>query len=284
MSATVTGGPEAVRTDAWGLRVRQAFEVLLMELGRGHSVWRNLWLPFMAFAPPFIISMHALHDTRCKLEMDTLVLAGIIQLFYLRFAIFFGCLGVFLRLIRGEVAEHTLHYLFLAPLRREVLVLGKFLAGTLTTVVVFGMGIATSFVLMYAHFPAGRAFLGDGAGAAHLRTYLLVGALACLGYGAVFLALSLLMRNPVVPAVVFLVFEGINNALPVWLQRVSVVHYLKPLMPVELPPVGLLALFTVVGEPTPAWIAVAGLLVFTTLVLVFACWRIRGMEVSYTSD
>ena len=47
---------------------------------------------------------------------------------------------------------------------------------------------------------------------------------------------------------------------------------------------GFLALFTVVAEPTPAWMAVAGLVAFTALVLVFACWRIRRLEVSYTTE
>src|SRR5688572_29067343 len=126
-----------VRSDAdvWPRRRRQVWEVLRMELGRSRSAWRNLWLPFLAFSPPLIIAGHALQDSGCALPDETLILAGIIQLFYLRVAIFFGCLGIFMRLVGGEVAERTLHYLFLAPVRREVIVLGKFLAGTLTTVV-----------------------------------------------------------------------------------------------------------------------------------------------------
>ena len=100
----------------------------------------------MAFAPVVIIAAHALEDdTHHALEDETLVLNGIIQIYYVRCGIFFGCLGVFLRLIRGEVAEKTLHYLFLAPLRREALVVGKFLAGVLTTVLVFGTGVLASF-------------------------------------------------------------------------------------------------------------------------------------------
>lgn len=281
MSASVVVRPDA---DVWPLRLRQVWEVLRMELGRSRSAWRNLWLPFLAFSPPFIIAGHALQDSGCELRDETLILAGIIQLFYLRLAIFFGCLGIFMRLVGGEVAERTLHYLFLAPVRREVLVLGKFLAGTLTTVVVFGIGIAASFALMYGHFPEGRDFVADGPGAAHLRAYLLAGALACLGYGAVFLALSLTVRNAIVPAIVFLIWEGVNGVLPLWLKRLSVTHHLKPLLPAELPPEGFLALFTVVTEPTPAWMAVTGLVAFTALVLVFACWRIRRLEVSYTIE
>ena len=60
--------------------------------------------------------------------------------------------------------------------------------------------------------------------------------------------------------------------------------YLKPLFPVELPMKGIASLFTVVTEPTPRWLAVTGLFVFTGLVVAFACWRIKRIEVSYSSD
>lgn len=266
------------------LRRRQAWQTVRLELGRNFTLWGSLRLLFLAFAPAFIIAAHALHDDRCDLAEETVILGGIIQLYYVRFGVFFGCLGIFVRLVRGELAERTLHYWFLAPVRREVLVLGKFLAGVLTTVLVFGAGILASFCLMYAHFDAGHAFVTNGPGLAHLRAYLLVATLACIGYGAVFLTMSLLFKNPIVPAVVLLFWEGINGVLPVWLKRLSVTYYLKPLFPVELPIEGILGLFTVVAEPTPPWLAISGLLIFVALVLAFACWRIRRLEVLYSAD
>jgi ABC-type transport system involved in multi-copper enzyme maturation permease subunit len=261
----------------------QAWAVMRMELRRSVS-WRSFWVIAMAFAPAVIIAAHAIEDHIHHLEEETLILNGILQIYYVRCGIFFGCLGIFLRLVRGEVAERTLHYLFLAPLRREALVVGKFLAGVLTTVLVFGTGVLASFLLFYGHFHEGRMFLAHGPGLAHLRLYLLVVLLACLGYGAVFLAFSLLFKNPVVPAVALMFWEGVNGALPPWLKHVSVTFYLKPLFPVELPMKGILSLFTVVAEPTPVWLAVTGLFAFTFLVVALACWRMRGVEVSYSSD
>jgi ABC-type transport system involved in multi-copper enzyme maturation permease subunit len=271
-------------TSGWPLRRRQLWQVLRTELGRTFSFWRSLWLLGLASAPLAIIGGHAIYDQRCNLEEETLILAGIIQVYYVRFAIFFGCLWIFVRLVRGEVAERTLHYAFLAPLRREVLIVGKFLAGVIATVVMFTAGVSAAFTLMYAHFPAGRAFVAHGPALAHLQAYLLAAALACIGYGAVFLALSLVFRNPIVPAAIVLLWEGINGALPLLLKRISVMFYLKPLFPVELPVVGITGLFTVVAEPVPAWMAVGGLLVFAFLVVAFACWRMRRLEVSYSTD
>src|SRR5262249_30292379 len=48
-------------------------------------------------------------------EDDRAVFAGIFQYFYLRLAIFFGCLGIFMYLFRGEMSNRTLHFWFLAP-------------------------------------------------------------------------------------------------------------------------------------------------------------------------
>jgi ABC-type transport system involved in multi-copper enzyme maturation permease subunit len=268
----------------WPLRRRQVWEVMRSELGKTFSIWRSLWLLGLAFAPTVIIAAHALNDTRCDLEHETLILAGVVQGYYVRFGIFFGCLWVFMRLVRGELAERTLHYWFLAPLRRDVLIVGKFFSAVIATVLVFTAGVVASFGLMYAHFPAGRAFVLNGPGLGHLQAYLLVTALACIGYGAVFLALSLVFKNPLVPTVVVLVWEGINGALPALLKRLSVTFYLKPLFPVELPVAGISGLFTVVAEPVPGWLAVTGLLVFASLVVAFACWRMRRLEVSYSTE
>ena len=177
-----------------------------------------------------------------------------------------------------------MHYPFLAPVRREVLVVGKFLAGALSSILLFGTGVTLSFVLLYTHVDGGREFLTAGPGLRHLAAYMLATVLACLGYLAVSLALSLIFKNPIIPAVIILLWEGINGVLPVWLKRFSVTGYLKPLFPVELPIEGFSGLFTVVAEPTPLWLSITGLLAFTALALAFACWRVRRLEINYATD
>ena len=72
-----------------------------------------------------------------NVAQETIVFAGVFQFFYLRLAIFFGCLGVFMNLFRGEILDKSLHFYFLAPIRREVLMVGKFLAGLLATCLIF---------------------------------------------------------------------------------------------------------------------------------------------------
>ena len=81
-------------------------------------------------------------------EEDRAIFAGIFQFFYLRLAIFFGCLGMFMYLFRGEMTNRTLHYWFLAPARREVLLAGKYAAGLIASAVIFGGGALLAFAAM----------------------------------------------------------------------------------------------------------------------------------------
>ena len=219
------------------------------------------------------------------MERTTQVLAGIIQLYYLRLGIFFACMGIFTWLFRGEMVERTLHYQFMVPVRKEVLVLGKFLAGTLISIALFETAVLSCFYLAYARFgPAGRSYVFDGPGLGQLGSYLLVTALACLGYGAVFLALSLLFKNPIVPGIVLMGWETIVPIFPAWAQRISVTFYLKHLCPVTLPVEGPMAIFTVVAEPVAPVLAVLGLLCLAFVVLVLSCLLIHRIEITYTVE
>jgi ABC-type transport system involved in multi-copper enzyme maturation permease subunit len=276
------------REAPWQLWTAQVFAVVRIEVRKSLWMRRSLWIYLVAFAPAFVIALHALNSPmgrNCSLGEDTGILAGIFQLFYLRLGIFFGCMGLFTWLFRGEVVEKSLHYYFLAPLRREVLVAGKFLAGVATSVFIFGLSVLLSFTFMYAHFgAAGRAFVFDGPGLGHLMAYLGVTLLACVGYGSLFLALSLVVKNPILPGIFVLCWETFHAVLPSLLQKFSVMFYLKQLCPVSIPSDGIMALFTVVAEPVSAWIAVPGLLTLCVAILVFACARIRRTEISYLAD
>jgi ABC-type transport system involved in multi-copper enzyme maturation permease subunit len=262
--------------------------VLSIELKKNLLRRRSVWIYFVAFAPVLLIGAHALHSPggiHCGLDEDTRMMAKIFQVYYLRLGLFFGCLGLFTWLFRGEIVEKSLHYYFLSPVRREVLVAGKFLAGVVTSALFFGVSVLLSFGIMYGHLGAdGSAFVFHGPGFAHLLGYLSVTVLACLGYGAVFLALSLVAKNPVLPAIVVLLWETFHAVFPAMLQRLSITFYLKQLCPVPVAPEGLMALFTVIAEPVSPWIAVPGLLCLSLAVLVLACFRIRSMEISYLAD
>ena len=221
----------------------------------------------------------------CSLAEDTRIFAYVFQIFYLRVGIFFGCMGLFTWLFRGEVVEKSLHYYFLSPVRREVLVAGKFVAGLIAASLVFSASVLLCFTFAYGHFGApGRAFVFSGPGLAYLMDYLLVTVLACLGFGALFMALSLVFKNPILPGIVVLLWETFHAVAPALLQKFSISFYLKQLVPVTVPPEGIMALFTVIAEPVSPWLAIPGLLALSAAILVFAAMRIRRTEISYLAD
>lgn len=277
-----------LREAPWHFWTTQLIAVIQIELKKNFLRRRSIWIYLVALAPVLLIGGHAITSpmgSHCSIEEDTRILAGIFQLFYLRLGIFFGCMGLFTWLFRGEIVEKSLHYYFLAPVRRELLVLGKYLAGMITAVFFFGLSVFLSFALMYGHFgPAGKAYVFNGPGLGQLASYLGVTALACVGYGSLFVALSLVIKNPILPGAAVLVWETFHPVFPSMLQKLSIMFYLRQLCPVPLQPEGLLALFTVIAEPVSPWLAVPGLLVLSTAILVFACVRIRKMEISYLAD
>src|SRR5690242_20218937 len=278
---------KTVAEQPWELWTRQIAAVLRMDLRKNFLSRRGIWIYLLAFAPVVLITLHAIIDRADNSAMhnDTEILAGIFQFFYLRFAIFFGCLGIFTWLFRGEVIEKSLHYYFLAPVKREVLLLGKFVGGVVTSVTLFGLGVLACFSVMYAHFgPAGQFYVFSGPGMGQLLAYLGITALACIGYGSIFLMLSLLIRNPIIPAAIVLGWETFSPVLPSLVQRFSVIYYLKQLCPVSIPLDGLMALFTVVSEPVSTFAAILGPVVLASLVLALACKLVRRFEISYAAE
>jgi ABC-type transport system involved in multi-copper enzyme maturation permease subunit len=287
MQQTGSGLRQDLMQQPWALWWLQAKRLTQIELRRNLFSWRATWIYFLAFIPTAIISIHLIFDgpDAASLGDDTQVLAGIVQLYYIRLGVFFGCLGIFSRLIRGEMIERSLHFYLLSPVRREVLLLSKFAAGSATALLLFVTATIADFVLMYARYGAmGIDYVFNGPGLGQLEAYVLIIALACLGYGAVFLLLSMVFRNPTPGALLFLGWEAINPVLPTLLQRLSVASYLRHLMPVDVGVKGFLALLTVETEPVSGWVATLGLLLLIAAVLIYSCYRIRTLEIRYTTE
>jgi ABC-type transport system involved in multi-copper enzyme maturation permease subunit len=214
-------------------------------------------------------------------QIMTQTFSGLYSGLILRTIIFFGCAWIFMNLFRGEVVDRSLHYYFLCSVRREVLVIGKYLSGLVAAIVIFSITtIGSLFFLYVAGFPSSLTHLTQGGGVKYALIYLGITVLACIGYGAFFLLVGLFFRNPIIPALMLYGWEWINFLLPPLLKKISVIHYLRSLDPVPMDE----GPFAVLVEPTPAWISIPSLLFVTAVVLAFACWRIRKMEISYGGE
>jgi len=269
------------------LWMRQLSGVMRLELKRTAFSKRGWWIYCLAAGPVFIALLHWLvesrrHSATHTVGEDSVIFAGMFLLFFLRGSLFFGTMGIFSNLFRGEMLEKTLHYYYLTPIRRELLVAGKYLSGLTVSLMIFLPSTALTFLLLGRHFgPAWTDYLIHGPGLSQLGSYLLVTALACIGYGAVFLVCGQLTKNPMIAAAVVWVWEGINPFLPALLKKVSVVFYLKSLCPVEVPVPPPFSIMAVETDPAAAWIAVPGLLTVALILLVYAAVSARQGEISY---
>jgi ABC-type Na+ efflux pump permease subunit len=210
-----------------------------------------------------------------RIERD---FASIFQYMVLQMTLFFACGWTFGNLVRGEILSKSLHHLFLCPIRRDVLVVGKYLAALAGTSVLFGVATVLSyFVLLWGQGKGRIVEILAGGGAAHLASYVLVSFLACVGYGAVFLLVGLFAKSPVVPAVILWGWEHLNFLMPVVLKRLGLIHYLVSLCPVSVPD-GPMA---VMAEPVPWWAAATAPVLIAAALVAAACWKARRMEIDY---
>jgi len=289
MSSTVESEAlleKSTRETQWGLWVQQTLAILRMEVMKNFLSRRALLIYLLAALPVFLLTLLALFppdaDEFGNFNELSIIYSAIYNGLILRTVVFFGCAWIFMNLFRGEVVDRSLHYYFLSPVRREVLVVGKYLSGLLTAIILFGLTTLLSlFMLYFPRFSAESArYFSEGAGFGQALTYLGITTLACIGYGAIFLIVGLFFRNPIIPALLIYGWEWLNFLLPPLLKKASVIHYLHSLMPVPMSE----GPFAVMAEPTPAWISVPSLIVFTALVLVLAGLHIRRMEISYVGD
>jgi len=283
VTAPIAAGPTGATGTPWRVWARQTWAVARLELPRCVKGGRAAALYLLAAAPIGLMAMAAVAVALQSFEPSPAEsergFAAVYAVFVLRWCVFFACVAVFLNLFRSEVVDGTLHYWLLAPVRREALVLGKYGAGLAVTATV--MTAATVVAALMTYIPFDTAVTLDrlvvGPALAHVASFALATALACVGYGALFLLLGMWFRNPVLPTLTVLGWEYVNFLLPPALRSASIVFHLQSLLPLPLTegPLG------VVAEPSPPAVAVTGILVFSAVCQALAAWRLRRMEVAY---
>jgi hypothetical protein len=274
---------------ARGARARQVLAVQRLEIRKRFLGKRAIPVYLLVLIPLLIFGGRALamllfssHGTEA-IANDRVIYAILFRTLILRFVVYFGCVAVFVQLFRGDVLDKAIHYYLLAPIDRTTLTLAKYLSGLAAGLVLFnGVVVATWVFLYLAHGP--RALfeeLSSPHGWVELGSYVLVTSLACVGYGAVFLAAGVLFRNPIVPALAILGWESINALLPPVLKRISVIHYLESLCPVSIPPS---SGFNILADPAPAWVSIPAVLVLAAVLLALTARKVARLEIAYGNE
>ena len=262
---------EGSGSGVWKRRAGQALAVVEVEV-RKMLGGRRAWSVCLLAALPVIVVFLIAVEIQEPASAARSTFVNIYSIVVLGATVFFGCALVFTQLFRGEILRRSLHFYFLAPLRREVLTLAKYAAGLLVVFALFG-GVTILVHPMFMAIVSGGGIFPD------VFHYLGITLLGCTAYGAVFLLFGTVFRNPILPVAVLLGWEMLNFVLPSGIRIASISYHLKTLLPV--PPVGP----TFGGsEPPTAAAAVLSLMVLSTVAVGLACFRVRRMEIRYTDD
>jgi ABC-2 type transport system permease protein len=203
------------------------------------------------------------------------IFGGMIWLLYLRFMV--PVLGVFYgtALIADEVDDKTLTYLFVRPIPRGAVILGKYLAYLATTVFV----VLPSVVILYLLVVP----LGNGSLAAAFPALLKDLGLLALGlaaYGALFTLIGARLKHPLVFGLVFAFgWEQVALMLPGYLRRITIAFYLQALVPHAMPQEGLGSILQAFFKDVPTPLAATGwLIIFVAIFLSLAAWLVERRE------
>jgi len=163
------------------------------------------------------------------------VFGGMIWLLYLRFIV--PVLGIFYgtALIADEVDDKTITYLFVRPIPRSAVLVGKYLAYVVTTVFVVLPSVVILYLLVV---PLGHGALAESFPAL-VKDLGLLG-LGLAAYGALFAFIGAFFKFPLVTGLVFAFgWEQIALVLPGYLRKMTLAYYLQSLVPHAMPQDGL---------------------------------------------
>jgi ABC-type transport system involved in multi-copper enzyme maturation permease subunit len=235
-----------------------------LRLRRGRVVWAAaaLWALPLVYVVGLAIAGHwgrGLFDDVCEL--------------YIRFLVPFVPALAAATAIADEIEHKTFTFAFARPAPRGALVVGKWAAATLPSLVLVVPSLALVWLVAEARFPADLAETWS-----HLLRVEVAVVAGLLAYGALALALgALFTRHPVVAvlAYLFLVEAGLGSA-PIVLNLLAIAWHLRNLAELPLPAT------TFLSAAVPAWASALVALAVTPLLLFVTGVSVAGAE--YRTD
>jgi ABC-type multidrug transport system permease subunit len=247
----------------------------IFDLSIGEMLWsrRTIFMALIVGAPivvavlvrllvglgaPLFDSTEVRDGVRSSVRVPGPVIFGYaIWWLYIRFIV--PVLGVFYgtSLMADEVEDKTITYLFVRPVRRGAVLLGKYLAYLACTIFV----VLPSVVIVYLLVVPINGSLG--ASFIDLLTDLGLIALGLAVYGAVFAFVGAKLKRPLLAGLVF-VFGWEQAALlfPGYMKNFTVAFYLQALVPHAMPRDGIVSALQVMFSSSPGlwaslfWLAV----------------------------
>lgn len=191
------------------------------------------------------------------------IFSNMIMVFYLQFlililAIFFGT-----SVCSEEVEGKTLTYLTTRPVSKTAIILGKYAAYALLTILMTAVGLLICFLILNVEhlldFSLYRILLRDA----------VVLAFGLICYMSLFTFVGTFLRRSILFGLIFSFgWENVIQYFPGSTQHFAIVHYLKSLLP--SPSGGRFSFLLFRLEPTPVGMAILMLFLMTSVFLFLA--------------
>ncbi len=267
---------------------RQLSSIIRIEVRKSLFSKRALSICGLALIPIVLLTIYGLmaldhtDPQNHNIEQARRIYGFVYSSLILGAVIFLGSAVIFTTLFRGEMLDRSIHYYLLTPVRREILVTGKYLAGLISAFGLFGATTLVCYLLLYLPFGLTRFIvdISNGMIISQLSAYLGITLLGCMGYGAIFMTTGLLFRNPLLPVAFLAAWEVLHFVLPPALKLFSVIHYLKALFPVPINQ----GPFAIIVAPPPLWVSILGILGLSVAALAVTLVILKRLEIRYTEE
>jgi len=198
-------------------------------------------------------------------ESGQIIFQNILMVFFLQFLIVILALFYGTSIVSEEVEGKTLPYLSSRPLSRASIIIGKYLSSLAVTSII----LVSTLLISYFILNLDRDFqLQDIWTIVRYALVLLLGLAAYLSF---FTFLSTWLVRPILLGLVFgFGWENVIQYFPGTTQKLSIVHYLKSLLPQYSSASGRLSFLFIRLEPTADWLAVLILVLITAVFLALA--------------
>lgn len=258
--AVAVGVPKSAAPRLWQGVMR------VFDLSIGQMLWsrRTVFMALVVAAPMALALLYRiLHGSFGDPQVNGQAVRGAtlfgmtIWLLYLRFIV--PILGVFYgtALIADEVEDKTITYLFVRPIARRAILLGKYLAYLASTLCV----VLPSVMVVYFLTTALEAQAIAQTFPALAKDLALLG-IGLAVYGAVFAFVGTRLKHPLVLGLVFAFgWEQFALFIPGYLRRFTVMYYLQALVPHAVPQDSAMSMLQAVFRQVPpaveclAWLA-----------------------------
>ncbi len=184
---------------------------------------RMIWLVLACVVPLGLAIYWRIAEQGAGLGFfDEMTVNVFLQFFALGLPLYLGVSAV-----RDEIDDKTIVYLFARPLHRAVVLGSKMISVAILVTFVLAIDLALAYVIIVS----ADGFTGIMAGLGRLFASIGVLAAAALVYTAVFSLIGVLLRRPMILAILFgLGWEAAVSNLPGAFPRLTLMYYLKSLL------------------------------------------------------